>query len=158
MRGYDPLMSLPTELSVVNPVKYAAVVFAARDIEELFVLRRRLVAEFCGLVVGSGITAYRAQFEDWPRAVKMAYTQFFPKRFDFDPYDRGYGSMEYVYLGSRTRGIETATDRVEVSGCLLFARNGDNTLNDATQHLEAGQSGDFVLWPPIRAVLRGQGE
>lgn len=158
MRGYDPLMSLPTELSVVNPVKYAGVVFSARDIEELFGLRRRLVAEFCGLVVGCGVTAYRAQYEDWPKAVKMAYTQFFPKRFDFDPYDREYGAMKYEYLGSRTRGIETATDRVEISECLLYARNGDNTFNDATQHLEAGQSGDFVLWPPIRAVLRGQGQ
>lgn len=88
MRPFDPMMSLPTEFSVINPVKYAAVVFATRDIESLFTLRRRLVTEFCGLVSAAGLCGYRLQFEDWPNDIEKSYARFFPKRFDFDPYDR----------------------------------------------------------------------
>jgi len=158
MRPYDAMMSLPTELSVVNPVKYAAVVYAARDIEALFVLRRRLITEFCGLVSGAGLVGYREQFDDWPRDIKMSYTQFFPKRFDFDPYDPEYGSMRYEYLGTRTRGIDSEFGRLEVTGCLLYARNDNNTFDEPLRHLPGGKSGDFFVWPPLRAVSRGQGE
>ena len=158
MRPYDAMMNLPTELSVVNPVKYAAVVYAARDIESLFVLRRRLVTEFCGLVAGAGLVGYREQFDDWPRDIKMSYTQFFPKRFDFDPYDPEYGSMRYEYLGTRTKGIDSEFGRLEVSGCLLFARNDNNSFDEPARHLPGGKIGDFFVWPPLRAVSRGQGE
>jgi hypothetical protein len=158
MREYDPLMALPTEFSVLNPVKYAGVAFSARDIDQLFGLRRRLVAEFCGLVVGCGLVAYRDQYSDWPNAIKMAYSEIFPKRFDFDPYDREYGAFRYEYLGSRTRGIETATERVEASGCLLYAVNDDNVSNNAARHAEGGNLGDFVLWPPIRSLMREQAQ
>jgi hypothetical protein len=158
MRPYDAMMSLPTELSVVNPVKYAAVVYAARDIESLFVLRRRLVTEFCGLVAGTGLVGYREQFDDWPRDIKMSYTQFFPKRFDFDPYDPEYGSMRYEYLGTRMKGIDSEFGRLEVSGCLLYARNDNNGFDEPARHLPGGKLGDFFVWPPLRAVSRGQGD
>jgi hypothetical protein len=158
MRPFDPMLGLPTELSVVNPVKYAAVVFAARDIESLFVLRRRLVTEFCGLVAGCGLCGYRQQFDDWPNDIEKAYSQFFPKRFDFDPYDTGYGRMKYEYLGTREKGIESEFGRVEATGCLLYARSEDNSFDGAARHTAGGKLGDFVVWPPLRAVSRGQGK
>jgi hypothetical protein len=88
----------------------------------------------------------------------MAYSEIFPKRFDFDPYDREYGAFRYEYLGSRTRGVETATERVEASGCLLYAVNDDNVSNNAARHAEGGNLGDFVLWPPIRSLMREQAQ
>jgi len=158
MRPFDPMMSLPTEFSVVNPVKYAAVVFAIRDIESLFDLRRRLVSEFCGLVSGAGLCGYRLQFEDWPNDIEKSYARFFPKRFDFDPYDRQYGRMRYEYLGTRARGVESEFGRLEVTGCILYARNDDGEFDAASRHAEGGKIGDFVVWPPLRAVSRGQGQ
>jgi hypothetical protein len=157
MRPFDPMMSLPTEFSVINPVKYAAVVFATRDIESLFTLRRRLVTEFCGLVSAAGLCGYRLQFEDWPNDIEKSYARFFPKRFDFDPYDRDYGRMRYEYLGTRARGVESEFGRVEVTGCLMYARSDDGDFDDADRHAEGGLLGDFVVWPPLRAVSRGQG-
>jgi hypothetical protein len=158
MRPFDPMMSQPTEYSAINPVKYAAVVFATRDIESLFNLRRRLVAEFCGLVSAAGLCGYRLQFEDWPNDIEKAYARFFPKRFDFDPYDREYGRMRYEYLGTRVRGVESEYGRIEVTGCILYARNDDGDFDDAGSHAEGGLLGDFVMWPPLRAVSRGQGK
>ena len=155
MRPYDPLFALPTELSRTNPVRYAAVLLVARDIESLFELRRRLTVEWCGTVVGTGLAAYRMQLGVWPDKIEKAYTQFFPRRFDFDPYDRELGRLQYTFLGTRKRGVESEFGRVEATGCLLYARNGDNVENGASRHAPGGNSDDFVVWPPLRAISRG---
>lgn len=158
MRPFDPMMALPTELSRTNEVKYAAVVLSARDIESLFELRRRLTEEFCGTVVGAGLCGYWSQFDAWPNDIEKAYAQFFPKRFDFDPYDSDYGRMRYEELGSRTKGVDSEYGRVDVTGCIVYGRNGDGEFNDASRHAAGGKSDDFVVWPPLRAVSRGQGK
>lgn len=155
MRPYDPMMTLPTELSRTNPVRYAAVVLVARDVESLFELRRRLTVEWCGTIMGTGLAAYRRQFETWPDKIEKAYTQFFPKRFDFDPYDKDYGRCDYLFLGSKSKGIDTDFGRVEVTGCVLYAKNGDNEPNGASRHAAGGKSDDFVMWPALRAISRG---
>jgi hypothetical protein len=158
MPPYNAMMDLPTVLSKTNPVKYAAVVLAARDLESLFELRRRLVAEFDGTVVAAGLCGYRQQFEDWPNDIEKAYTQFFPKRFDFDPYDKGYGHFKYDYLGTRSKGIDSEFGRIEAKGCMLYARNGDHEFTGGARHAVGGKSDDFVLWPALRAISRGQAE
>lgn len=158
MPPYNAMMSLPTALSKTNPVKYAAVVLATRDLEALFELRRRLVAEFDATVVAAGLCGYRQQFEDWPNDIEKAYTQFFPKRFDFDPYDPKYGHFKYEFLGTRKKGVDSEFGRVSVGGCILYARNGDNEFNGASRHAAGGKSDDFVLWPSLRAISRGQTE
>ena len=156
MRPFDPMMSLPTELSRTNPVKYAAVVLAARDIDALFELRRVLVVELGATVCGCGLAAYWTQFDLWPNDIEKAYAQFFPKRFDFDPYDREYGRFRYEDLGTRERGVESEYGRVMVPGCILYARNGDGEFNAAARHAVGGKTDDFVVWPPLRALSRGQ--
>jgi hypothetical protein len=47
---------------------------------------------------------------------------------------------------------------VEASGCLLYAVNDDNVSNNAARHAEGGNLGDFVLWPPIRSLMREQAQ
>jgi hypothetical protein len=158
MRPYDPMQALPTELSRTNPVRYAAVTLAARDIDSLFELRRRLVTELCGTVVSCGLTAYRAQFGTWPNDIEKAYAMYFPKRFDFDPYDRGEGPFLYQELGTKTKAVDSEFGTVEISGCLLYGRNNDGEFNGALRHAAGGDIDDFVIWPPLRAVSRGQGE
>jgi hypothetical protein len=154
---YAKMMELPTELSVTNPVRYAAVMLAVDDIDSIFAARRRLVAEFSGTVCAAGIVSYRKEFGVWPDDIKKAYTQFFPKRFNFDPYDREYGQFRFESV-TRERGVETDDGRVSVTGCILYARNDDHEFNGASRHSAGGGSDDFVLWPPLRAVARGQGE
>ena len=156
MRPYDAMQSLPTELSRTNPVRYAAVTLAARDIESLFELRRRLVTELCGTVVSCGLTAYRAQFGAWPNDIEKSYAMYFPKRFDFDPYDRLEGPFLYQDLGTKTKAIDCEFGTVEISGCLLYGRNNDGEFNGAIRHAAGGPNDDFVIWPPLRAVSRGE--
>ena len=156
MRPFDTMMSLPTEYSRANPVKYAAVLLVASDIDALFELRRRLTTELCGTVISAGLCGYRAQYNTWPDKIEMAYAQFMPKRFNFDAYDKEYGSLVYDYLGSSKRGVETEDGRVEATGCVLYARNGDGESNKAARHAPGGKSDDFVLWPALRAIARGE--
>lgn len=156
MKPYEPIMALPTELSRTNPVRYAAVALSVRDIEQAFAARRRLVAEFAGTVVSAGLAAYRRSFGNWPDDREKAYTQFFPKRFDADPYDRSYGRFLYRFLGAERRPVDTVWGRVFVEGCVLYARNMDHGDDGFRTHDAGGLSGDFVLWPPLRALARQQ--
>lgn len=158
MRAYDPMQSLPTELSRANPVKYAAVVLVARDIESLFELRRRLGVEVSGTIIAAGLCGYRNQFDTWPDKIEKSYTQFFPQRYDFDPYDKDYGRLLYTYLGSAKKGIDSSFGRIEVKNCVLYARNGDGESNSAARHAVGGKSDDFVVFPPLRAISRGQAQ
>ena len=154
--AYGPMISMPTVYSKTNPVKYAAVVLALGDIDQLFQLRRRLTAEFDGTVCASGLVSYQREIGRWPDDIKKAYTSYFPKRFNFDPYDKDYGQFKYEYLGSASKGIESEFGRVEATGCLLYARNDDNAFGNASRHAVGGKDGDFVIWPSVRALSRGQ--
>ena len=152
---YGPMIALPTVYSKTNPVKYAAVVLAVRDIDQLFGMRRRLVAEFGGTVASAGIAAYRRELGQWPDDIKKAYTQFFPKRFNFDPYDIEGGQFFFETV-TRERGVDSEFGRVDITGCVLYARNDDHQGNSAARHAEGGKADDFVLWPSLRAISRGQ--
>ena len=82
---------------------------------------------------------------------------FAPKRFDFDPYDKGYGSFVYRYFGNDRRPIDTPYGRVWATGCVLYARGGDHADDGFTEHDPTGEAGDLVLWPPVRALAREEG-
>ena len=154
--AYGPMISMPTIYSKTNPVKYAAVVLALSDIDQLFQARRRMTAEFDGTVASAGLASYHKELGQWPDDIKKAYTSYFPKRFNFDPYDKEYGQMKYEYLGTRPRGVDSEFGRVEVAGAILYARNDDNAFNGAARHAAGGKDGDFVIWPALRAISRGQ--
>jgi len=156
--AYGQIMSLPTVMSRVNPVKYAAVSLAVKDIDEIFERRRRLIAEYNGTVISAGLVGYHRQLNTWPDQLLKAFTQFFPKRCNFDPYNKSYEGFAYEYLGSRTKSVDSEGERVEVTGCVLYALNADNESNGASRHAAGGKADDFVLWPPLRAVARGQGK
>jgi len=155
-RPYDTMMAMPTEFSRMNRIRYAAVVLAVKDIEELFALRRRLVAEIAGLVTATGLCGYRESFGEYPDDIEKAFTTFFPKRFDFDPYDREYRAFIYRRLSERA-AVDTGWGRVWAEGALLYGRNDDHEDDRGRVHSEGGPSGDFVMWPPLRQAARAQG-
>ena len=156
LRQYDPIMAVPTEMSRLNTVRYAAVVLAVKDIESLFALRRRLVTEQNGTVLAAGLCAYRSQFGDWPNDIEKAYAVYIPKRFDFDPYDVKYGHLIYRALPT-AKAVDSEFGREEVKGCILFARNDDHEPSGYSKHAAGGATDDFVLWPALRALSREGG-
>jgi hypothetical protein len=155
-RPYDTMMTMPTELSRANKIRYAAVVLAVKDIAGLFDLRRRLIAEIDGLVTCTGLCGYRRSFGEYPDDIEKAYTTYFPKRFDFDPYDKQYRNFIYRRLAEKV-AIDTVMGRLWAEGALLYGRNDNHEDDRAKNHAEGGPSGDFVLWPPIRHAARAQG-
>jgi hypothetical protein len=157
MRQYDAMQDLATELSRTNEVRYAAVVLSILDIQSLFSLRNRLICEINGTILSAGLCGYRATYNAWPDLPAKYYAVFAPKRFDFDPYDKGYGSFVYRYLGSDRRPIDTPFGRVFATGCVLYARGGDHADDGFTEHDPTGEAGDLVLWPPVRALAREEG-
>ncbi|MHC4833158.1 MAG: hypothetical protein ACYTFH_04545 [Planctomycetota bacterium] len=157
MRQYDPMQDLDTELSRTNEIRYAAVVLSILDIQSLFPLRNRLIAEINGTVLSAGLCGYNRSFGVWPDLPAKYYAVFAPKRFDFDPYDKTYGDFVYSYLGSDRKPIDTPWGRVWATGCVLYALGDDHTDDGFTDHDPTGETGDFVLWPPTRALARDEG-
>lgn len=157
MRQYDPLQELPTELSRTNEIRYAAVVVSILDIQSLFALRNRLVAEVNGTVLAAGLCGYKRTFNVWPDLPAKYYAVFAPKRFDFDPYDREYGSFLFRFLGSDRKPIDTPEGRVWVTGCVLYARGADHEDGGFTEGDPTGAAGDLILFPPLRALAREEG-
>jgi len=157
MRQYDAMQDLATELSRTNEIRYAGVVLSILDIQSLFPLRNRLISEINGTVLSAGLCGYNRSFNVWPDLPAKYYAVFAPKRFDFDPYDKNYGDLVYSYLGSDRKPIDTPWGRVWATGCVLYALGDDHTDDGFTDHDPTGETGDFVLWPPTRALARDEG-
>ncbi len=156
MRPYDPIQSVPSELSRINKVRYAAIALSVQDLEDVFNARRRLIAEYDGTVMSVGLAGYHQAFGKWPDDREKAYTNFFPKRFDFDAYDKNGGRFLYRYLGSEKKPVETVWGRVMVDGGVLYARNDDHEDDGFKNYEAGGKAGDYILWPPIRVLARQQ--
>jgi hypothetical protein len=157
MRAYDPLQDLPIELDRTNEVRYAAVLVSILDIQVLFELRRLLIAEINGTILAAGLCGYERNFGVWPDLPAKYYAIYAPKRFDYDPYDRAYGSFLFRFLGSERRAVDTPWGRVWATGCMLWARGEGNQDDGGVLHDPEGRSGDLVLWPPLRALARQEG-
>lgn len=158
VQEYDPILDVPTQFERTNPIRYAAVISSVRDIDELFDVRRALQVAVNGTAMSAGLCAYRKTFETFPEDPKRVYAQFVRKSSDADPYDRNFGSFEYLYTSTR-HPIDTAVGRIWVDPgmTILFSKGQNNTSERAEQHTNDGLEGDIVVWPPVRALAREQG-
>ncbi len=156
VRYYDALLDNPTLISRTNKVRYAMVLLMAKDLESVFALRQRLNAELNGTAMAASLCAAFRELGAWPRALAQTYTQFTVKRMDYDPWDPAYGRWQYARLDS-PRAIECEYGRLQISGCVLFARGVDKEDGGAAKATTDGVSGDFVAWPALRALGRAQG-
>ncbi len=157
IRPYDPIQNVPTEFSKLNEVRYAIIAESISDLQSLFDLRNRLIVEINGTILGAGLCGYRAEFGTWPSDREKAYAIFIPKRFDFDPFDKGYGRFLWDYLGSRSRAVDTDYGRIDIDECVLYARGRDHEDSSFEEASLDGLTGDMIVWPPLRQLAREQG-
>jgi hypothetical protein len=47
---------------------------------------------------------------------------------------------------------------IEAGEALLYSLGQDHTDELAAKHTDDGAAGDIMLWPPIKAVSRAQGQ
>ena len=157
IKPYDPIQALPSEYSRLNEVRYAIVAESIADMRSLFDARNQLAVEINGTVLGCGLCGYRVEYGKWPEDREKAYVRFIPKRFDFDPYDKGYGRLLFDFLGNREQAVETDYGRIDVSNCIVYARGDDHEDSGFKESSLDGMTGDMIVWPPLRALAREQG-
>ena len=159
VRPYTALHQTPTEFARANPIKYAAVLAMVRDMERAFAWRNVLIAEVNGTIMSAGLCGYYNEFKQtWPKDRERAYAVFFQKRFDFDPYDKEYGRLQYRSLGTERQAIETPLGRIWASGCMVWAMGADNDDDQGLETSNDAAVGDLLIWPPVRALAREEGE
>ena len=156
IKPYDPIQLLPSEFSRLNEVRYAIVAESIADMKSLFNARNRLVVEINGAIVGCGLCGYRVEFGKWPDDREKAYARYIPKRFDFDPFDKGYGRLLFDFLGSRKEAVDTDFGQIFVSECIVYARGDDKEDSSFQESSLDGMTGDMIVWPPLRALARTQ--
>ncbi len=158
VRPYTALHQMPTEFSRANPIKYAAVLAMLRDMERAFSWKNVLIAEINGTVMAAGLCGYYNEFRQaWPKDRERAYATFFQKRYDFDPYDKAYGRLQYRALGAERQAVQTPLGRVWATGCMVWAMGTDNEDGSGESHSDDAAIGDLLLWPPVRALAREEG-
>ena len=157
IRPYEQIQELPTEYSLLNEVRYAIIAESVADLQQLFDLRNRLIVEINGTILGCGLCGYRAEYGTWPNDREKAYAIYIPKRFDFDPFDKGYGRFLWDYLGSRSQAVDTDYGRIDIDECVLYARGRDHEDSSFREASLDGLTGDMIVWPPLRQLAREQG-
>ncbi len=155
IQEYDPILDVPTQFDRTNEVRYAAVIYSMQDIESLFPIRNRLIAEINGTAMAAGLCAYKKVYGNYPNDAEKIYAQFVRKYSDVDPFDKAYGPFLYR-LVSKREPIDTSSGRVWIPAgeCILYSRGQDHEDGRGAEHSRDGLTGDLVIWPPIDVLQR----
>ncbi len=158
VQEYDPILSIQTQFERTNKVRYAAVIYAMRDLADLFNLRRELIVAVNGTALSAGICAYHNYYGEYPTFISMIYGQFARKISDLDAYDRQFGALIYLLRDSRV-SIDAPAGRIwlEPNVGILYSKGQNHSDDVGQRHTDDGRVGDIVLWPPIKAISREQG-
>ncbi len=153
-RPYDPATMVPTELSQLNSIRYAAILLSVIDIGEAFKARLRAAADLNGTATAFAMCAYKRANGTWPDDIEKAFPIFGLKKANFDPYDTEFGSLLFKDLGADERRIETPQGTVPVSGCIVYSRGANNQDDGAKTSDPTADAYDVLYWPPLRAISR----
>lgn len=157
IRAWHQYLDLDPEYERTNPIRFAAVIYALRDMEDIFPMRRQLQAASNGTSLAAALIAYKKRFNTYPTDLERAYATFVRKRFDVDPFDKEGGAFGYRWIGDTPVNVVTDDLQfVEVTGSLLWARGQDFESQRGEEHSDDGLFGDIVYWPPLRALAREQ--
>jgi hypothetical protein len=152
-RPYDPSTLVPTELSRLNGIRYAAVLLAVLDIEDAFKARLRVAADLNGTATAMALVACRRGTGAWPDDIEKAFPIYGLKKSNFDPYDTEFGELIFRNTGSERR-VETQTGTVSIDGPMIFSRGSNNQDDGAQTSDPTADAYDVLYWPPLRAVAR----
>jgi hypothetical protein len=159
IQEYDPILEIPTQFDRTNRIRYAAVLYSMRSIEDLFQLRNQLIAEVNGTAVAAGICAYRQEFGTYPNQ-NTKILQFVRRLSDTDPYDLDLGRFKFRMLEGR-ESVDTEAGRfwVEPGEVLLYSvgQNHEDERPEPLVHSDDGFSGNILIWPPVKALQRKSG-
>ena len=156
----NPILARDSEYDETNEVRYAAVLFSIEDIVKVFSVRFRLMTEVKGTAVVAGLAAYFAEFGTVPSDKERIYGVSLNKSSDVDWFDVNEGPFQYRYINERT-ALNLGTDRVwlDPSTHLLYSVGYNFEDDRGTNHsTDWGGTGDLILWPPMKAILREQGK
>lgn len=163
VQEYDEILSFDTQFERTNRIRYAAVIYSMQNVESLFQVRNKLIAEVNGTAAAAGLCAYKKSFGTYPDQLEKCYTQFMLKRSDADPYDKVLGPFIYVLADKEKVSIDTPAGRLwlepDSRHCLLLSLGQDHEDNRGASHTKDGATAgdDIILWPPITAMEREQG-
>lgn len=153
-RPYDPATVVPTQLSRLNPIRYAAVTLAVIDIDRAFKARIRTAADINGTATAIANAGYKRANGTWPDDIEKVFPAFGQKRLNLDPYDREFGTFLYKNIGSSERRIDTAAGAVQATGCLIYSRGSNLEDDGAATSDPTAEAYDVLYWPPLRAAGR----
>jgi hypothetical protein len=168
MRFYDPMVERRSEYSRLNPGRYAVAVLLTGDLQRVFNVRLRLIAELNGTALAAGLGGFRKENgSQWPRDLGQIFPLYAVKKLDFDPYSRKYGTFQYRDLGDQGQPIETKWGQVQATGACIWSLGVDHADGGAAKH-EADAApalnsvigpaeGDLVMFPPPRQLAQKAG-
>ena len=156
--AYDSILAIPTQLDRTNPIRYAAVIYSIENVEVLFEIRNRLIAEVNGTALAAGLCGYRKTFGVYPDKTEKTFGQSARKISDSDPYDKELLPLKYRLLDQR-QAVDTPAGRlwIEAGEGLLWSQGQDHEDQRVVQHTDDGAAGDIMIWPPVKALQRAQG-
>ena len=158
MRFYDPILDSSTQFSKLNQSKYAVVTFFVENLQQVFDARLRLIAEIDGTALSAALCGfYIDSAHQWPRELALAFPIYGMQRMNFDPFDKGYGNLNYRNLGDKSQPLGTPWGQVSVTGAVLWSFGPDHEDDGFDQHDPADGTGDLVFWPPPRFLARSAG-
>jgi hypothetical protein len=130
-----------------------------QDIELLFEARNILLASVYGTAMAAGLGGYHAHFGKYPNDTDKMYSQFVRKLSDRDPFDTGFLPFKYRVV-DRQFAVDTPAGRLflEQGDSILYSKGFNNEDDRGAEHSLDGTAGDIVLWPPVRAILRKDGQ
>jgi hypothetical protein len=161
VQEYDPILEIPTQFERTNRIRYAAVIYSMKNIEDLFEIRNQLIVDVNGAAVAAGLCGYFRTYGKFPRDKEMAYAQFMRKSSDVDAFDTDFGPLRYRTVDTG-HTVDTPYGRLRLTGnehgAILYGV-GLNHLDDrCTEHTDAGEAGDIMIWPPVKALAREAGQ
>ena len=158
VQEYDRILNFDTQFERTNEVRYAAVVFAMQDMEDLFDYRKELMASVYGTSIAAGLAGYDRQRGAPPNDIEQAYATLMRKRDNRDPFEVNFEPFKYRVLDADLT-VDTPDGRLRIPrGTGLLYSRGHNLDDDrGADHSRDGGSGDMILWPPMRVLARDAG-
>ncbi|MDP7070964.1 MAG: hypothetical protein QF561_06415 [Phycisphaerales bacterium] len=155
------ILNQQSQFELLNVARFAALDAVVHDMSGLFEARDRLLMEVNASSVAAGLAAYKSLRGVYPKELRMTFGITMDKQWAVDTHaqiSEGYRPW-FVYRYMETpRQLDIGTQRVMVPAetGLLYSRGLDGLDNLAVLHADERGSGDLIIWPPPRDLIRAK--